>query len=141
MNSGVLSRPRLLILGALLMVTGCGSIHAGWPGVPVSVGLPLGGLSKPRPFTVALMVESEPSGADVQLNGKLVGTTPTVVHMVFKRSFTGTCHAEPVYRLLVIKPGYHPAGLSYTCQLSWDLSEGPSSDRRLSAKLRLEPEW
>lgn len=140
-------RPLVPILqSALLFVliiglAGCGSIHAGWPGFPVSVGFPLGGLSKPRPFTLALAVESDPAGADVQLNGRLVGTTPTVVHMVFKRSFTGTCKAEPVHRLLVVKPGYRPAGLSYTCQLAWDLSEGPASGRHLAARLRLEPEW
>jgi hypothetical protein len=129
------------LLAVALVAAGCGSIHAGWPGIPVSVGLPLGGLNKPRSFTVALAVESDPPGADIQLNGRLVGTSPTVVHMVFQRSFAGSCYAEPVHRFLVVKAGYQPRGLSYTCQLAWDLSEGPSNDRRLTARLRLVPEW
>lgn len=125
----------------LLASAGCGSVHAGWPGIPISVGLPLGGLSRPRPFTVALEVETDPPGADVQLDGRLVGTTPTVVHMVFDKSFTGGCLAEPLHRVLLVKPGYQPHGLSYTCQMAWDLSEGPSGERRLTARVRLVPEW
>lgn len=126
---------------AALLASGCGSVHAGWPGVPVSVGIPLRGLSEPRPFTLALALETEPAGADILLDGSFVGTTPTVVHMVFKRSFTGSCYAEPVHRLLVTKPGFRPHGLSYTCQLAWDLSEGPASGRRLTARIGLEPDW
>ncbi len=133
-------KPALPLILAMV-AAGCGSIHAGWPGIPISVGIPLRGLSQPKPFTVALTLETEPSGADVQLDGRLVGTSPTVVHLVFKRTFTGGCKAEPVHRLLVVKAGYQPEGLSYTCQLAWDLSEGPSNDRRLSARLRLVPEW
>lgn len=129
-----------LVLAALL-ASGCGSIHAGWPGVPVSVGIPLRGLSEPRPFTLALSLETEPAGADVLLDGGFVGTSPMVVHMVFRRSFTGSCYAEPVHRLLVTKPGWRPHGLSYTCQLAWDLSEGPASERRLSSRIALEPDW
>ena len=133
------------LLGLLLLVLsvapGCGSIHAGWPGVPVSVGLPLGALAKPRPFTLSLLVETDPPGADVRLDGRLIDTTPTVAHMVFKKSFTGQCQAEPIHRILVEKEGYRPQGLSYTCQLAWDLSQGTSSQRSLTVRLRLEPEW
>jgi hypothetical protein len=113
----------------------------GWPGVPVSVGVPLGGLSKPTPFTLSIAVETDPPGANVRLDGRPIGTSPTVVHAVFKRSFTGRCLAEPIHRLIIAKAGYRPVGLSYTCQLAWDRSTGTSTDRHLMERLRLEPEW
>ena len=129
------------LLAALLAASGCGSISASWPGIPVSIGMPLGGLSKPVPFTFSLAVETDPPGADVLLDGNFVATSPTIVHAVFQRSITGRCLAEPIHRILVQKEGWRPIGLSYTCQLAWDLSTGPSTDRRYRVRLRLAPEW
>ncbi|MFQ5893671.1 MAG: PEGA domain-containing protein [Nitrospinota bacterium] len=129
------------LLMSLVALWGCGSLHLGWPGVPVSVGVPLRGLAKPAPFTLSLAVETDPPGAEVHLDGRLVGTSPTVVHAVFRRSFTGQCLAEPVHRVLVTKLGYRPVGLSYTCQLAWDLSDGTAKERYLTERVRLEPEW
>ena len=130
-----------VLLLALLSASGCGAVHARWPGVPVSLSVPLRGLSKPSPFTLSLTVETDPPGAEVRLDGRLVGVSPTVVHAVFQRSFTGRCMANPIHRILVKKVGYRSAGLSYTCQLAWDLSAGTSTDRSLTERLRLEPEW
>ncbi|MFQ5792723.1 MAG: PEGA domain-containing protein, partial [Acidobacteriota bacterium] len=129
------------LFAGLVVLSGCGSVHLGWPGVPVSVGVPLRGLAKPIPLTLSLAVETDPPGAEVHLNGRFVGTSPTVVHAVFKRSFTGQCLAEPVHRLLVTKLGYRPMGLSYTCQLAWDRSDGTARERHLTERVRLEPEW
>lgn len=72
----------------LLSLTGCATITRG--------------------STEALVVESEPSGAQVQLSNGMKGTTPTSFKVKRKNNLTIT----------VSKPGYETASINVTSQMA-----------------------
>ena len=124
------------LLGALTP-TAVQSIEGRWstvrlllPGyLPVEKRLKLAGdgmtlsvpLTKGRPPTGALHVESAPSGAEVVLNGQEVGVTPLTLPKVA---------AQTVLSLQVVKGGYYPHHVSYTIK----------ADERGDIGIRLVPD-
>jgi hypothetical protein len=111
----LLKLPVLVALGlvaALGILTAC-SVGVGYriPGTPFSVGasVPLSrGSSAAKVRYLSLPVESQPSGAELYVNGNLMGSTPMTVAIPFEKRWFG--RARGTAHVLVQLPGYMPEG-------------------------------
>lgn len=104
---------KLLALALLPLSVAACSVGIGYqiPGTPVSVGtsVPLsrGGSSRVRYLNVD--ISSRPEGAEIFVNGQLVGSTPSMVSIPFERRWFG--RAKGSAQVLLRSPGYLPEGL------------------------------
>jgi hypothetical protein len=87
-------------------------VGVGIPHTPVGVGVgvPLKRSGKAADVTQRpVIIESQPSGAELYINGQLAGSTPTTVQVPFTKGFWG--QATGTARVVAKKPGYLAEGV------------------------------
>lgn len=114
-----LIRPLVHLLSLTLLaglLTACGAhagVGIGIPGTPISVGASVP-VDQRRANSadvryLQIPVESTPPGAEVHVDGQLVGSTPATVSVPFDRNWRG--RATGSAQVTVRRPGYLPEGV------------------------------
>lgn len=104
-----------LALAALLLLGACTSVHVGTriPGTPVSVGtsipLPRQKGKDARLRYLQIPVESVPPGAELLVEGQVVGSAPMTVSLPFDKGLFGAARGS--VHLMARLPGHPPRGL------------------------------
>lgn len=131
---------KLLALALLPLSLAACSVGIGYhiPGTPVSVGtsVPLsrGGSSRVRYLNVD--ITSRPEGAEIFVNGQLVGSTPSTVSVPFERRWFGRARGSA--QVLLKKTDYLPEGLRvFAVGKKVSLSDGGAPVERI--EFTLEP--
>lgn len=125
-------------LVAVLTLAGCGSwgsVGIGIPYTPIGVGVSAP-MSKNYTY-VPLQVESNPAGAEIRINGQVVGSAPLKVYVPFGRGFWGG--AKGSAQLTARKGGYMVEGVPLFAVEGGIANEpGGAPIRTLTVSLRAE---
>jgi hypothetical protein len=133
-----------MLLCSLISLAACGirpSISYHIPNTPVgiSVPVPLDKLGTPaggnRTVYIPVSIRTRPKGARVRINDSVVGSTPMVAYVPFKKGLFGDSKGSA--QLLVEKSGYLPEGVRVFAIGGGKLSRKPKGKPTPEINLRL----